>query len=96
MSTSSLILLIVLLVLGLIAVFIVVPLITRLVMGVEIISLLTEALGDYFERPGLVRIGCGVIILMLVTGCCMLIVLALAGVSCFTGSPSTICQVIGR
>ncbi len=47
------------------------PLVERFSLYFEAINLLAEGIGEYFNNPGLVRLGCLIAVLMIV-GCCII------------------------
>jgi hypothetical protein len=81
---------------GILMILIVIPFLGRFALWLEVSTLLAEALGSFFQRPGLVQIGCFVIILMILGCCCFVVALLVSGVTCFTNNPSGICRLFGR
>lgn len=81
---------------GVIILFLALPLLERFSLYLEAISLISEGLGEYFGNPGLVRLGCLVFVLMIV-GCCIItIVGAGTAISCTTGNTAAICSLFRR
>ncbi len=81
---------------GVIVLFMALPLLERFSLYFEAFSLLMEGIGEYINNPGLVRLGCLVIILMIV-GCCIItIVGAGTAISCTTGNTAAICTLFKR
>jgi hypothetical protein len=81
-------------VLGIVFIFTIIPFLGQAVLFMEVGSILSEALGSYFGRPGLVQIGCLMLIMVLLACCCGVAVLGAATVSCFTEAPASICRLI--
>lgn len=81
-------------VLMLILIFTVLPFLAQMSLFVEASALMTEAIGDYFGNPRLINLACLVTVLILVSCCCLVIIGGVAVTTCFTSTPSRICQVL--
>jgi hypothetical protein len=82
--------------LGLIILAVVVPLLTRLSIWAEALTLAGEGLGEYLGHPRLVWLACLVVVLM-ICGCVVLvIVVAGALLTCNPGNTAQLCRLIGR
>lgn len=81
---------------GLVVIFLATPVILQMGTTLEGLALLGEAIDEFFNRPGLFRIGC--LFVFLSFGCCcvLIILLMLVGASCLGPTPPTICRLIGR
>ena len=80
---------------GLFIVF-VLPIIGRVSVGFEAISLLITGIGDYVGNPRVVWLGC-LVFFLVVAGCCVIIFITVgAFLTCTTGNPSQLCRLIGR
>ena len=95
-TRSSLILLGGLIFLGILLVIIILPILGRLSLLVEVVSLLSEPLGDYVGNPRLVILGCGVLLLVIAGCCVVLLLLGSALLTCNTPNPASICHLVGR
>lgn len=93
---NSLILLGGLIFLGILLVVIILPIVGRLSLLVEAVSLLSEPLGDYVGNPRLVILGC-IVLGLLLLGCCVVaLLLGSALLTCNTANPAGICHLVGR
>lgn len=81
---------------GIIGFTVILPLLSRFAFFIEITSLVSEALGSYFGRPGLFQIGCLIVFASLFACCCMTVILSGAFFTCFTENPVNLCRLIGR
>ena len=80
----------------LIVLLVVLPLVGRLSLIVEAITLLSEPLGDLFGNQRNVLLGCAVVFLM-VAACCIITFVGVGALlTCSTANPSGLCHMIGR
>ncbi len=81
---------------GMLVIFVVLPLLGRFSVGLEALSLLIEGLGEYFGNTRIVWLGC-IVIFLTIMGCCLItIVLGGALITCNTGNPAALCRLVGR
>lgn len=81
---------------GLVALGVLIPIFFHAGALMEAFSLISEALSEYFNQPGLGRACCfGVFVV--IAACCLLTgMLVVTGAQCFGANPPPICSVIGR
>jgi len=80
----------------LVVLVIVLPLVGRLSLIVEAITLLSEPLGDILGNQRIVLLGC-IVLGLTIAGCCIIAFVVVGSLlTCGTAAPSGLCRLIGR
>lgn len=81
---------------GMLVIFVVLPLLGRFSIFIEAMTLMIEAVGSNYGNTRVIWLGCGVVVLT-VLGCCLVtVIIAGALLTCSTNNPAAICRLIGR
>src|SRR5260221_8083447 len=81
---------------GLILIFVVLPVVAHVLGIFEALSLLIQGLGEYVGNPTLTWLGCAVLVMILAAFCLIPLVLIGASLTCQTASPSQFCGLFAR
>ncbi len=88
--------LVAIIVVALLIMLVVAPLLTRLSLIFEAISVALEGLGEYTGHPKLVWLGC-LVVVMVCFGCAVLAVIVAGSLmTCSSGNPAYLCRLFGR